>query len=68
MGEKNALISGTRLYGSVKTGENVYIASAIVKNQLEIGENAVVGMGSVVLNNVDGDEVVAGVPAKVIKK
>lgn len=68
MGEKNALISGTRLYGSVKTGENAYIASAMVKNQLEIGENAVVGMGSVVLNDVADDAVVAGVPAKVIKK
>lgn len=68
MGEKNALISGTRLYGSVRTGENVYIASAIVKNQLNVGKNAVIGMGSVVLNDVADDEVVAGVPAKVIKK
>lgn len=68
LGEKSALISGTRLYGSVKTGVNVYIASAIVKNQISLGDNTVVGMGSVVLNNIDDDTTVAGIPAKPLKK
>lgn len=68
IGEKNAMVSGTRLFGSVKTGENVYIASATVKNQLNIGDNAFLGMGSVVIEDVAGDTTVVGVPAKPIKK
>ena len=68
LGEKSSLISGTRLYGSVKTGGNVYIASAIVKNQLTIEENAVIGMGSVVLTDTDKNAVVAGIPAKPLRK
>lgn len=67
IGKNSALVSGSRLYGSVKTGENVYIASAIIKNQLVIGDNAVVGMGSVVLSNVDDNAVVVGSPAKRIR-
>lgn len=67
IGKNSALVSGSRLYGSVKTGENVYIASATIKNQLIIGDNAVVGMGSVVLNNVDDNAVVVGIPAKKIR-
>ena len=68
LGRKNALVSGTRIYGSVRTGENAYIASSIIKNQLHIGDNAVVGMGSVVIRDVNEDDVVAGVPAKSIKE
>lgn len=67
IGKRNALVSGTRIYGSVKTGENVYIASSIVKNQLHIGDNAVIGMGSVVIRDVKENDTVAGVPAKSIK-
>ena len=67
IGKNSALVSGSRLYGSVKTGENVYIASAIIKNQLVIGNNATIGMGSVVLDNVDDNTVVVGTPARKIR-
>ena len=68
IGENNALVSGTKIYGSVKTGKNVYIASAIVRNQLEIGDNVIIGMGSVVLKNVEDDTTVIGIPAVPFKK
>ncbi len=64
IGANSSLISGSRLYGSVTTGENVYIASATVKNQLHIGDNALIGMGSIVLDNVNENSTVVGVPAK----
>ena len=67
IGKNSAIISGSRIYGSVRTGENVYIASATVKNQLTLGDNCVVGMGSVVLNNVEDNAVVVGAPAKRIR-
>ena len=62
------MVSGTKIYGSVKTGKNVYIASAIVRNQLEIGDNVIIGMGSVVLKNVEDDTTVIGIPAVPFKK
>lgn len=68
LGAKSALISGAKLYGSVKTGENAYVASAIVKNQITLGNNVVVGMGSVVLQDTEDNMTVVGVPAKPIKK
>ena len=64
LGENIVLIAGSILYGSVKTGMNAYVASAMVRNQLRIGDNAVIGMGSVVVKDVDADVTVTGVPAK----
>mgnify|MGYP004566843369 CR=1 FL=1 len=64
LGENSVLIAGSILYGSVKTGMNAYVASAMVRNQLRIGDNAVIGMGSVVVKDVDADVTVTGVPAK----
>lgn len=64
IGRNSSLISGSRLYGSVTTGENVYIASAIIRNQLHIGDNALIGMGSVVIDDVNDNVTVVGVPAK----
>lgn len=66
LGQKSALISGTKLYGSVKTGENAYIVSAMVKNQVEVGNNVTAGMGSVVLQNLEDNMTVVGIPAKPI--
>ena len=68
LGENSALIAGTILYGSVKTGVNTYVATALVRNQLHIGDNAVIGMGSVVVKDVDANVTVAGVPAKKFEK
>lgn len=68
LGEDSALIAGTILYGSVKTGTNAYVATALVRNQLHIGDNAVIGMGSVVVKDVDANVTVAGVPARKFEK
>ena len=53
----------------VNIGENVWIGSnATILPGVTIGDNSVVGAGAVVTKDVPKDTVVAGVPAKVIKK
>jgi acetyltransferase-like isoleucine patch superfamily enzyme len=48
--------------------DGVWIGSgAIINPGVTIGKNSVVGSGAVVTKNVDEHQVVAGVPAKVIK-
>lgn len=52
-----------------KIGNNVKIcAGAIVIGDVTIGDNSIVGAGSVVTKDVPANVVVGGVPAKVIKK
>lgn len=52
----------------VRVGNNVLVgANAVVLEGVQIGDNAVVAAGSVVTKDVAPGDVVAGVPAKVIK-
>ena len=45
-------------------GEQVYVgAGAVVRDHLEIGDRAVVGMGAVAVKDVPPDMTVVGVPA-----
>lgn len=57
----------SQLYGSVHIGANAYVVGSIVKNQCSIGENTLIGMGSVVTRSIEGNKVAVGVPAKVIR-
>jgi acetyltransferase-like isoleucine patch superfamily enzyme len=53
--------------GVVRLEKDVFIgANAIVYVNVTIGEGAIVGMGAVVLHDVEPWAIVAGVPAKVI--
>ena len=55
--------------GNVTVGNDCLIgASASIRQGLEIGSGATVGMGAVVIRNVDGGTIVAGNPAKEIEK
>jgi sugar O-acyltransferase (sialic acid O-acetyltransferase NeuD family) len=57
--------SAARLAGRVAVGEGAYLGSgALVRENRMIGPWAMVGMGSVVLRDVPGGEVWAGVPAR----
>lgn len=51
----------------VKTGASIGSSSTILCG-VTIGENAIVGAGSVVTKDVPANAVVAGVPAKILKK
>ena len=50
-------------------GNNVSIgAHAIILGDVKIGDNSIIGAGAVVVKDVEANTVVAGNPAKIIKK
>ena len=69
IGENVFVIALSMIGGSSVLENGVYIApGAKIMNQLHIGSNAFVGTGAVVTQNVKENDVVVGVPAKVIRK
>ena len=63
--EKNSVaVGGCRFFGSVTVEEGAYLVGALVRNQCRIGKEAVVGMGAVVIKNVENNQTVVGNPAK----
>jgi sugar O-acyltransferase (sialic acid O-acetyltransferase NeuD family) len=65
---------GATCNGNVKIGNYTYIgANATIKqgsinNPLNIGDNVLIGMGSVVTKDVPNDVVVAGNPARILRR
>lgn len=60
---------GACLGGNVHVGEGAFIGiGASVVQGIRIGEWSVIGAGAVVIENVEPNTVVAGVPARVIKR
>lgn len=53
-------------YALIKSGAKLKLSTTI-RNRKTVGENATVGMGSVVVKDVNPSDVVIGVPAKKIK-
>lgn len=69
IGENSLIIANAMVAGSVKIGSNVWVApSASILNKTQVADNALVGMGAVVLKNVPQGDVVAGSPARSIRK
>lgn len=55
--------------GSAVIGNNCYLgANVVIVGKLKIGDNVKIGAGSVVTKDVVDNDIVAGVPAKSIKK
>ncbi len=56
-------------YGKVTIGNGVFIGlNTLIVNAVSIGDNAVVGAGSVVTKDIPADEIWAGNPARFIRK
>lgn len=69
IGKNSLIIAHAMIAGSVTIGENVWVApSSSIRQKLTIADNSVVGMGSVVVRNVDPNTTVAGNPAKLFEK
>jgi len=69
IGKNVRIVAGTVIGGSAKIESNVYLApGVIVKNQLSIGEESIIGIGSVVMKNADKGIVYLGVPAKPVRR
>lgn len=66
--ENSLIIANAMIGGSVVIGKNVWVSPSVsVKQKLVIEDDALVGMGSVVLKDVNQKDIVVGVPAKSIK-
>lgn len=64
IGEDSLVIACSMIAGSVQIGKNAWIApSASVRNALTLGDDVTVGLGSVVVKNIESGSTVSGVPA-----
>lgn len=68
VGENTLITVGTRILGSCSIGANSYIAAGYIHNQSYIGEGAILGLGAVVIKDVEPGKKVVGNPAKPIPK
>lgn len=68
IGERCLITASAEISGSVTISDDVYIAPNVsIVNQLQIGENSYIGIGSVVIKDVEANKLVAGVPAKFLR-
>lgn len=69
IGDKTEISSGSIVGGYAKIRNDVKLKIGVtIRNRLLIGEGAIVGMGSVVVKNVESGTVVVGNPAKKLIK
>jgi UDP-3-O-[3-hydroxymyristoyl] glucosamine N-acyltransferase LpxD len=69
IGERSLVIAGTEISGSVNIGSNCWISPQVtILNKVSIGDGALVGIGSVVIRDVESGTTVAGNPARVLPK
>jgi UDP-3-O-[3-hydroxymyristoyl] glucosamine N-acyltransferase len=68
IGKHCMVIALSIIGGSTKVGDYSHIApSASILNKIQVGRNVLVGMGSVVVNDVPDNTVVVGMPARRIR-
>lgn len=65
VGEDTFIVGETIMFGSSSTGSHVLLSgNSSIRNGVHIGDDAVVGMGAVVVKPVDNNSAVKGNPAK----
>lgn len=68
IGKNTLIMANSVICGGARVGERCWIApNSVIKEKILIGNRAIIGLGAVVLNDVEDDTVVAGVPAKPLK-
>jgi acetyltransferase-like isoleucine patch superfamily enzyme len=55
-------------YGPITLGDRVWLPSATVNPGVTIGDDVVVGVGSLVMHDIPSNSLAVGVPAKVVKE
>jgi UDP-3-O-[3-hydroxymyristoyl] glucosamine N-acyltransferase len=69
VGRRSLVIAHAMVAGSVRIGEDAWIApSACIKEKTRIGNRSIVGLSTLVLKDVPDDVTVAGIPARILKR
>ena len=69
IGENSVVIANAMVAGSVVIGKNSWIApSSSIIDRVSLGDDVVVGLGAVVIKEVESNSVMVGSPARNIKK
>lgn len=68
IGEDSVVTMPTQICGSVRIGKNCHIAATTIKNQCLIGDNVILGLGAVVVKDVENGMTMIGNPAKPLIK
>ncbi|MDA9997924.1 hypothetical protein N9E66_05115 [Gammaproteobacteria bacterium] len=69
IGKGSCITACAEISGSVRIGDEVWVGpNSSIMQKIKIGDRSVIGLGSVVLRSVNEYEIVAGSPARVIKK
>lgn len=68
IGAGTLITSPCHICGSVTIGENCHIAGVTIRNQRNVGDKAVIGLGAVVVKDVESETTVVGNPAKELVK
>lgn len=56
------------ILGKIKIGDNVFIGvNTIIMPGIEIGDNCIIAAGSVITKSFNSNQIIGGIPAKVIK-
>ena len=55
-------------FGPIKIGNNVWMPGATVNPNVNIGDNVVIGVGSLILEDIPSGCLAAGVPCRIIKE
>ena len=60
---------GSFYYGKVEIGNNCFLGmNTLIVNAVSIGDNSIVGAGSIVTKDIPAGEIWAGNPARFIRK
>lgn len=69
IGERSMVVACTEISGSVTIGSDCWISpQTSIINQVSVGNGAFVGIGAVIIRNVESGSVVVGNPAKPLRK
>jgi UDP-3-O-[3-hydroxymyristoyl] glucosamine N-acyltransferase len=68
IGRDCAIGAGVTIGGSTTVGDTCWLGqNSTLKNKIKIGNKVIVGSGAAVIDNVEDEDIVAGVPARSIK-